>query len=341
MGQTTVAGYSNAQVYATDNQTNRAGKSVTSGAGEASGSSQTDQSGTGVSYDVSQGASRVAALIKDATFFGDEDTSPEETAETEETSEKKASGYTQEDVDEMERLLQRMQESSSSGTSTTSTKKKLSYSYKKVSSAIMRSKTRMQANSALRSAKSSLVDLKRKAASGQYSDDELEIAITHASKMIRAARKKVSNLEQEQDQDKSDRDTEHSKERDNTSVRQKHVRKEDFQEVDASLDQELQRLKKQLKQLSKMEKNEHRRSENYDLLMADMEYLKRKIDLMRQDNSSGQTTGQSYDSQSVAAVTETAVTAESDSASVAEESASTTAASAGGDVAGTSIDVSV
>jgi hypothetical protein len=111
--------------------------------------------------------------------------------------------------------------------------------------------------------------------------------------------------------------------------------------VDASLDQELQRLKKQLKQLSKMEKNEHRRSENYDLLMADMEYLKRKIDLMRQDNSSGQTTGQSYDSQSVAAVTETAVTAESDSASVAEESASTTAASAGGDVAGTSIDVSV
>ena len=49
-------------------------------------------------------------------------------------------------------------------------------------------------------------------------------------------------------------------------------------------------LKKRLKQITKAEKNGHRRSENYDLLQADMEYLKRKIDLLRQDQS-----GQSSD----------------------------------------------
>jgi hypothetical protein len=169
----------------------------------------------------------------------------------------------------------------------------------------------MQADNALRSAKSTLSDLKRKAGSGPYSDDELEIAITHANKMIRTARKKVSNLKQEELQDKSDQDAENSKERKNTSVRQKHVQKEDFQKVDVELDGELQMLKKRLKQLSKTEKNGHRQNENFDLLMADMEYLKRKIDLMRQDQTSGQTTDQSWSSQSLAAETQTAADADS------------------------------
>jgi hypothetical protein len=265
-----------------------------------------------VRYDVSQGASRLAGIMRNSPYPGEESAVVDETLEEEQTQEqeKKTTGYTQEDVDYMERLLQRMTEKSSTGT-TTSTKKKLTYNYKRVSSAIMRSKTRMQANSALRSANSTLADLRRKAGSGQYSDEELEIAISHANKMIRTARKKVSNLQQEEAQDKSDKDVEHSKERDNTMQRQRHVQKEDFQKVDVELDGELQMLKKRLKQLSKTEKNGHRQNENFDLLMADMEYLKRKIDLMRQDQTSGQTTDQSWSSQSLAAETQTAADADS------------------------------
>ena len=55
--------------------------------------------------------------------------------------------------------------------------------------------------------------------------------------------------------------------------------------VKSEFDQQVLELKKRLKQIAKAEKNGHRRSENYDLLQADMEYLKRKIDLLRQDQS--------------------------------------------------------
>lgn len=47
-----------------------------------------------------------------------------------------------------------------------------------------------QASNALTSANSALSALRRKSASGQYNDDELQIAINHAKKMVRVARKK-------------------------------------------------------------------------------------------------------------------------------------------------------
>ena len=199
-------------------------------------------------------------------------------------------GYSESDIEYMERLLESMRKSRESISKTnTNAKKTLTYNYRKVSGAIMRAKTRIQAGNALTSAKSELSSLKRKAGSGQYKDEELQIAINHANKMIRTARRKMSHLKVEEMQKKSDNDTVHSKERKNETIKkQEHV--QNSTAIKADLDQQVLQLKKRLKQITKAEKNGHRRSENYDLLQADMEYLKRKIDLLRQDQS-----GQSSD----------------------------------------------
>lgn len=194
-------------------------------------------------------------------------------------------GYSESDIEYMERLLESMRKSRENiSKNKTNTKKNLTYNYRKVSGAIMRAKTRIQAGNALTSAKSELSSLKRKAGSGQYKDEELQIAINHANKMIRTARRKMSHLKLEEMQKKSDNDTVHSREQKNENIkRQEHVQKSTA--IKADMDQQVLRLKKRLKQITKAEKNGHRRSENYDLLQADMEYLKRKIDLLRQDQS--------------------------------------------------------
>lgn len=201
-----------------------------------------------------------------------------------------AQGYSESDIEYMERLLESMRKSRENiCQNKTNTKKTLTYNYRKVSGAIMRAKTRIQAGNALTSAKSELSGLKRKAGSGQYKDEELQIAINHANKMIRTARSKMSHLKLEEMQKKSDNDTVHSKEQKNENIkRQEHVQSSTA--LKADLDQQVLQLKKRLKQITKAEQNGHRRSENYDLLQADMEYLKRKIDLLRQDQS-----GQSSD----------------------------------------------
>lgn len=212
------------------------------------------------------------------------ETEIEEAAEeTEESTD--TQGYSESDIEYMERLLESMRESRTrSSKSTTGNKKKLTYSYRKVSGAIMRAKTRIQAGNALSSAKAELSGLKRKAGSGQYKDEEVQIAINHANKMIRAARKKMSHLKLEEVQQKADRDTVNGKERKNEAVK-KQVHAENSTAVKSELDQQVLELKKRLKQITKAEKNGHRRSENYELLQADMEYLKKKIDLLRQDQS--------------------------------------------------------
>ena len=94
----------------------------------------------------------------------------------------------------------------------------------------------------------------------------------------------MSHLKLEEIQKKADRDTVNGKERKNEAVK-KQVHAENSTAVKSELDQQVMELKKRLKQITKAEKNGHRRSENYDLLQADMEYLKRKIDLLRQDQS--------------------------------------------------------
>lgn len=255
-------------------------------------------------------------------------------AETDEEDDKSENtdtqGYSESDIEYMERLLESMRKSRENiSKNKTNTKKTLTYNYRKVSGAIMRAKTRIQAGNALTSAKSELSSLKRKAGSGQYKDEELQIAINHANKMIRTARRKMSHLKLEEMQKKSDNDTVHSREQKNENIkRQEHV--QNSTAIKADMDQQVLQLKKRLKQITKAEQNGHRRSENYDLLQADMEYLKRKIDLLRQDqsgqnsdtaqqNSMGSTSGVDTVAGTTTTATGTDTTQNASAAQVAEQ----------------------
>ncbi len=78
--------------------------------------------------------------------------------------------------------------------------KKLRYSYKSISSQLLRSKTSVDAAKVFRKARRELIRLKGKRLheNGRYDSYELEAAITHAQAMVRVARKKVKHLEEEE-----------------------------------------------------------------------------------------------------------------------------------------------
>lgn len=78
--------------------------------------------------------------------------------------------------------------------------KKLRYSYKSISSQLIRSRTSVEASKVARKARRQLVMLKGKRLheSGKYDSNELEAAISHAQAMVRVARKKVKHLQEEE-----------------------------------------------------------------------------------------------------------------------------------------------
>lgn len=83
--------------------------------------------------------------------------------------------------------------------------KKLQYNFKLISSQIMRAKTSSSASQAVSSAKRMVAQLRRKRKSGEYDDEELEAAITHALAMERVAKKHVKYLQQEERAERSGR----------------------------------------------------------------------------------------------------------------------------------------
>ena len=121
--------------------------------------------------------------------------------------------YNQSAIEYSMQLLERLKESrqNSKSTNTKTTKQPVNYSFRKVSAAIARAKNVNQASNALTSANSALSALRRKSASGQYNDDELQIAINHAKKMVRVARKKVQNIRRESQMESDDKGTVHRK----------------------------------------------------------------------------------------------------------------------------------
>ena len=94
--------------------------------------------------------------------------------------------------------LRSIRETRASKKKTSLATKKLQYSFKKVSSEIMRSKTPSAAKSAAGKARREVLRLKRLKASGEYDAEEIEAAITHAKSMERIAKKKAAHLEQEE-----------------------------------------------------------------------------------------------------------------------------------------------
>lgn len=237
-----------------------------------------------VAYDVSQRTNEIAAWYQDFLLQEQEaqlgmETEEEAVKEDEEDPVKKKLEENEKILKSLQQMLERMRESQKKQKEQKKkSKKKLSYSYRKVSSAISGAKTSLQASNALSSAMASLGDIKRKAATGNYEEKDIQIALQHAQRMVRTARKKVNNLKSEVQQKQRHTAIESQKKQERKLV----YRAPDRQKVEA----EITRLEKELRAQQKQKKNRNRRQEDMDLMQADMQYLRRKIDLLRQEGYS-------------------------------------------------------
>lgn len=182
----------------------------------------------------------------------------------------------QKEVERLQEMLERLKESAKAAQEQkkNSVKKRLNYNYRRVSANIMRAKNLAQTSNALSSANSNLSALRRKSVSGQYDSDEINIAITHAKRMIRTARKKLKHMKYEARVNNQDTRIVHEKESKAEDIARQRVKEE--------VEREVFELKKQLKSLKKQRENADRRNENMDLMIADMEYLRKKIDLLEE-----------------------------------------------------------
>lgn len=77
-------------------------------------------------------------------------------------------------------------------------KKRLQYSYQKVSNQVLMAKNSLSASKAVLSAKRGLADLQRKLKASDCSDDEKQAALSHAKRMISIAKKKKKHLDLEE-----------------------------------------------------------------------------------------------------------------------------------------------
>ncbi len=128
-------------------------------------------------------------------------------------------------------------------------KKNLNYEHQRISGTISRAKNLTQAGNAVLKAKSALVSIRRKNATGQYDTNEVAIATNHARKMVRIAKRKLSHIKQEELEDK-------------------------------------RQLKSEIeKRRNKKRKVAHRREENMKLMAADLAYIKHKIENMKNKSS--------------------------------------------------------
>lgn len=177
-------------------------------------------------------------------------------------------------LESLKDMLDRMKETQKNIKKTeTKTKKVLNYSYKKVSSSIRSAKSVSQASNAVSSASSNLAALKRKAASGNYDDDEINIAISHAKKMIAVAKKKLANIKQEV-MNKRDDDKYISSKKD-------VIMRISEEKIRVWQQKELNEIEEEIRKQEQKEKQAHRGEENNKMLDADMTYLKEKIEIWK------------------------------------------------------------
>lgn len=189
-----------------------------------------------------------------------------EDVEDEKTDEEK-------ELESLQKMVERMKEARKKNEKKDKAKRRLNYTYRRISGKISSAKTINQASRAVGSANTNLSLLRRKSASGNYDERELEIAIIHAKKMVRVAKKKLKNVKNENQMTTQDNNVINVRETKAQKIIIKRKRDEAQDEIDELRD-ELEKIRKQYK-LS------NRRDEDMELLDADMEYLRKKVALMK------------------------------------------------------------
>lgn len=211
---------------------------------------------------------------------------------------------------------------SSSGTRSVSMagkkkRKKLQYNFKRLSNQIMRTKTSINAKQLTTKAKFQIADLRMKLISGDYDYVEIHNALTHAEKIARVAKKRLKNLQEEENIEKTGRqgltdpeEMKTEKEEDDEIIDTSSMSKEELEQLAKELQEEMEKIEKELEEAIKsqddlmeefvqgsnqqmephdleMLKKKHRADEMRDIMKADMEYLRALFDKLSKEKEAG------------------------------------------------------
>lgn len=224
----------------------------------------------------------------------------------------------------------RTRTSKSNSTSKTNQKKykKLQYNFKRLSNQILRTKTSTNAKQLVTKAKFQIANLRMKLISGDYDYTEIHNALLHAEKIARVAKKRMKNLEEEENIEKTGHkgmtepeEMRTKKEEDEEFIDTIGMSQEEMKELVQQLQEEMEKIEDELEEAMKdtenlMEefvqgskaqldpadleqlKKKHRAEEMRDIMKADMEYLKAIFNkLAKEKESAGSSSfGSSNDS---------------------------------------------
>ncbi len=187
-------------------------------------------------------------------------------------------------------------------------RKRVNYNYRAVTGRILRAKTSAGAAVVVTYARMMAAMLRKKYGSGEYDDKELEIAIIHAEKMVRIAKKKLKNLKMEErkrrileaEEVKENHEGTASYDKENMQQTEEEFDMEELRNMLRELEQELRELaaENSLDELAdeclegggaiseedlKRIKKKHRCDEMRQIVEADMKYWKAMFEHMKEE----------------------------------------------------------
>lgn len=207
--------------------------------------------------------------------------------------------------------------------------KKVKYSFKQLSTMILRTKKSVNAGQAVSSARQKVAGLRRMLYTGEYDDNELKLAIKHAEAMVRVAKKRKKHLQEEEqagkhggicqaeleeEQNAGQEEMEYAVQ-DSVEISEEEMRqlmRELQQEMQDLMEDSMEDLEQEMMQTEDLTatrvnmdpedlealKKKHRAEEMRQILEADMKYLKALFQKYQQDKKSAGSSQGSGNSQS-------------------------------------------
>ncbi len=217
-------------------------------------------------------------------------------------------------------------------------KKRLPYSFKEISTRLLKTKKSGNAHQVLISARQKAVSLRLMYKGGVYDDDEVLAALMHAQAIVRVAKKREKHLQEEEraekkigkdgvfcEADLEEKTEEASSRQTYKEEREQTKAKMDLQRMQKLMEQYermMQEAMKELEQLDNMDalseelgidgevsmdpedlelmKKKHRADEMRAIVEADMKYLKFMFDKLEKERQSNNNSSVSYDNNSSA-----------------------------------------
>lgn len=148
--------------------------------------------------------------------------------------------------------------------SSAKTAKRLLYNFKQISSQIMMAKTSNGASRVATKARGKVAELLRKQRTGEYDEKELELAIIHARKMVRIAKKRMKHLEEEESAKQKGSCTVEREEYADSDIREEEERSSEYSE------EELRKLMQECQELMEDAMDEIEKETGLDELAAEL-----------------------------------------------------------------------